>query len=72
MKNKIISLLVTLCMVFSLFAALSVTVSATTNSTEEMYGDYLWYKVNEEKTAVTISHCDISATAIVIPSELQP
>ena len=70
MKNRIFSLLVTLCMVVSLFAISPVTASAATNSAEAMYGDYLWYTVNEENTTVTISHCNISATEIVIPSEI--
>lgn len=34
------------------------------------YGDYLYYRINDDKTGVTITDCNTAATEIVIPSEI--
>ncbi len=40
-------------------------------SAETKYGDYLYYKINKDNTAVTITYCDETATEIEIPSEIE-
>ncbi len=62
MKKRIMGLVLALCM---LVVCLPIVVSAA-----EKYGDYLYYEVNSDNTAVRITGCDTSATKIEIPAEI--
>lgn len=44
---------------------------ATRAETGTKYGDYLYYEVNSDNTAVTITDCDESASEITIPNEIE-
>lgn len=39
--------------------------------TGSKYGDYLYYQINSDNTAVTITDCDTSAISIFIPDEIE-
>lgn len=64
MKKKILSMVFVLSM---LCVFVPVTAMAETGIE---YGDYLYYQVNSNNTAVTITDCSVFATEIVIPNEI--
>lgn len=61
--KKILILCTTMFVIFGI----GINVSAYT---EIAYGDYLYYRINDDKTGVTITDCRTAATEIVIPSEI--
>lgn len=64
MNKKLLSLALALSM---LTAFMSIISSAETGT---KYGDYLYYEINEDGTAITITDCDQSSTVVEIPSEI--
>lgn len=64
MKKRFLSILLALSM---LCAFVPITASAYDGT---KYGDYLYYKANNDNTAVIITDCDTYVTEIIIPSEI--
>lgn len=60
-----------LCMIMTMIMLAAFAPSATRAETAVKYGDYLYYKVNESGTEITITDCETNATGIVIPDEIE-
>lgn len=58
------------CLLLSLSMLAAFAPIMASAETGTKYGDYLYYEVNEEGTAVTITDCDTTATEIEIPSKI--
>lgn len=65
MNRKFLSIMLALSMLCAFMPIMS---SAETGT---KFGDYLYYEVNADGTAVTITDCDTTATAVDIPSEIE-
>ncbi len=65
MKKRFLSIVLVLSM---LLAIVPITAGAETGT---KYGDYLYYEVNGDNTAVTITDCSREAKAVEIPSEIE-
>lgn len=64
MKKKFLSLILAL----SLLTMFIPTMTGAEERTK--YGDYLYYKINSDNTAVTITACDKAVTEVEIPAEI--
>lgn len=64
MKKKFLSLILAL----SLLTMFIPTMTGAEEGTK--YGDYLYYKINSDNTAVTITACDEAVTEVEIPAEI--
>lgn len=63
MKKRILSIVLAMSMLAAFMPIIA--------NAETKYGDYLYYAINSDNTAVTITDCDESATEIVIPNKIE-